>query len=144
MWGGYERLNGGAWEEWNAPLWEQPLELFDAMFASGVRAHYVALTRCASLLISTPASLVVAVSFAVLVSSQHEFGAAYAMSKAADDRLAAAAARQLRGHDVASVAVHLGLLRTEDVLQFAEHLDMTASQSREGATPSRSPVTRTG
>jgi dehydrogenase/reductase SDR family member 1 len=43
VWGGYERLNAGAWEEWNAPLWDQPLELFDAMFIAGVRAHYVAL-----------------------------------------------------------------------------------------------------
>jgi len=35
---------------------------------------------------STPASLVVTVSFAVPMSGQHEFGAAYAMAKAADDR----------------------------------------------------------
>src|SRR5947207_790804 len=26
-WSGYERLNAGGWEEWNAPFWEQPLEL---------------------------------------------------------------------------------------------------------------------
>lgn len=25
VWGGYERLHAGAWQEWNAPLWEQPL-----------------------------------------------------------------------------------------------------------------------
>jgi hypothetical protein len=25
-----------AWQEWNAPLWDQPLELFDAMFTAGV------------------------------------------------------------------------------------------------------------
>ena len=33
---------------------------------------------------------------------------------------------------MASLAVHLGLVRTEGVLQFAEHLDMTGSQSPEG------------
>jgi NAD(P)-dependent dehydrogenase (short-subunit alcohol dehydrogenase family) len=132
VWGGYERLNAGAWEEWNAPLWEQPLELFDAMFAAGVRAHYVALALCAPLLISTPASLVVAVSFAVPETSQHELGAAYAMSKTADDRLALAAGVQLRRHGVTSLAVHPGLVRTEGVLQFAEHLQMTGSQSPEG------------
>jgi len=33
---------------------------------------------------------------------------------------------------LASLAVHLGLVRTEGVLQFAEHLDMTGSQSPEG------------
>lgn len=132
VWGGYERLNAGAWQEWNAPLWEQPVQLFDAMFAGGVRAHYVALARCAPLLISTAASLVVTVSVAVPESSQHEFGAAYAMSKTADDRLAMVAAGQLRRYGVASLAVHPGLVRTEGVLQFAEHLDMAGAQSAEG------------
>ena len=56
--GGYERLNAGAWQEWNAPFWEQPLELFDAMFGGGVRTHYVATAVCAPLLIATPGSLV--------------------------------------------------------------------------------------
>jgi NAD(P)-dependent dehydrogenase (short-subunit alcohol dehydrogenase family) len=40
-WGGYQRLNAGAWEEWNAPLWQQPVELFDAMFAGWVRTEGV-------------------------------------------------------------------------------------------------------
>ena len=53
------------WEESRAPLWEQPVEVFDAMFTRGVRAHYVALAVCAPVLISTPASLVVTVSNAV-------------------------------------------------------------------------------
>ena len=132
VWGGYERLNAGAWQEWNAPLWQQPVELFDAMFSGGVRSHYVALVRCAPLLIATPASLVVTVSFAVPEAEQHAFGAAYAMAKGADDRLALAAAVQLREHQVASLALHPGLVRTEGVMQFAEHLDLTHSQSPEG------------
>jgi hypothetical protein len=37
---GYERLSAGAWQEWNALLWEQPLELFDTMFNGRMRAHY--------------------------------------------------------------------------------------------------------
>jgi NAD(P)-dependent dehydrogenase (short-subunit alcohol dehydrogenase family) len=131
-WAGYERLNAGAWEEWNAPLWQQPLELFDAMFAGGVRTHYVALAVCAPLLIATSGSLVVTVSVAVPEASQDAFGAAYAMAKAADDRLALAAAVQLREHGVASVAVHPDWVRTEGVVQFAAQLDLTRSQSPEG------------
>ena len=131
-WAGYERLNAGAWEEWNAPLWQQPRELFDAMFAGGVRTHYVALAVCAPLLIATPGSLAVIVSMAIPEVSQDAFGAAYAMAKAADDRLALAAAVQLREHGVASVAVHPDWVRTEGVLQFAAQLDLTGSQSPEG------------
>lgn len=137
VWGGYERLNAGAWDEWNAPLWQQPIELFDAMFDGGVRAHYVALAVCAPLLIATSAStgrpsLVAAISVAMPASGQGGFGAAYSMAKVADDRLALAAAAQLREHQVASVAVHPGWVRTEGVLQFAEQVDLTGSQSPEG------------
>jgi NAD(P)-dependent dehydrogenase (short-subunit alcohol dehydrogenase family) len=69
---------------------------------------------------------------AVPEDRQHSFGAAYAMAKTADDRLALAAAVQLREHDVASVAVHPGWVRTEGVLQFAAQLDLAGSQSPEG------------
>jgi NAD(P)-dependent dehydrogenase (short-subunit alcohol dehydrogenase family) len=131
-WAGYERLNAGAWQEWNAPLWEQPLELFDTMFDGGVRAHYVATAVSAPLLIATPNSLVVTVSVSVPEAEQHRFGAAYAMAKAADDRLALAAAIQLGEHGVASVAVHPDWVRTEGVLQFADQVDLSASQSPEG------------
>lgn len=55
VWAGYERLNAGAWEEWNAPFWTQPMELFDAMFTGGVRAHYVTAALCAPLLTAAPA-----------------------------------------------------------------------------------------
>jgi NAD(P)-dependent dehydrogenase (short-subunit alcohol dehydrogenase family) len=131
-WAGYERLNAGGWEEWNAPFWEQPLELFDAMFGGGVRAHYVAAAVSAPLLIATPRSLVVTVSVAVPETEQHAFGAAYAMAKTADDRLALAAAIQLGEHGVASLAVHPDWVRTEGVLQFAEQVDLSTSQSPEG------------
>ena len=131
-WGGYERLAAGAWEEWNAPLWQQPLELFDAMFTSGVRTHYVALARCAPLLIATPGSLVVTVSVAIPEAELGAYGAAYAMAKAADDRLALTAAAQLKNHNVASVAVHPGWVRTEGVLLYADRLDLADSQSPEG------------
>jgi NAD(P)-dependent dehydrogenase (short-subunit alcohol dehydrogenase family) len=132
VWAGYERLNAGAWQEWNAPLWQQPIELFDAMFTGGVRAHYVALAQCAPLLIATPGSAVVTVSFTVTDTAGQSFGAAYAAAKCADDRLALAAAQQLRAHGVASIALHPGLVRTEGVMQFAEHLDLNGSQSPEG------------
>lgn len=131
-WAGYERLNAGAWEEWNAPLWQQPLELFDAMFGGGVRTHYVATAVCARLLIATPDSLVVTVSMTVPEAEQHAFGAAYAMAKAADDRLALAAAIQLGEHGVTSVAVHPDWVRTEGVMLFADQVDLSASQSPEG------------
>jgi NAD(P)-dependent dehydrogenase (short-subunit alcohol dehydrogenase family) len=43
-----------------------------------------------------------------------------------------AMAGHLASDGVASVAVYPGLVRTEGVMQFADHLDLSASQSPEG------------
>jgi NAD(P)-dependent dehydrogenase (short-subunit alcohol dehydrogenase family) len=132
VWAGYERLNAGAWEEWNAPFWDQPLHLWDAMFDGGVRAHYVATALCANLLRATPGGLVVTVSMPVGSAHEPRYAVAYSVAKAADDRLALATSVALAAAGVASVALYPGLVRTEGVMQFAQQLDLTDSQSPEG------------
>jgi dehydrogenase/reductase SDR family member 1 len=131
-WGGYERLNAGEWTEWTAPFWQQPLGLWDSMFEGGVRTHYVTSALCAPLLRRTAASVIVTVSMEVGASHDLAHGVAYSVAKAADDRLALAMAGQLAPDGVASVAVYPGLVRTEGVMQFAEHLDLSSSQTPEG------------
>lgn len=131
-WGGYERLNAGAYDEWIAPFWRQPVELFDSMFTGGVRMHYVALAASAPLLMSTPGSLMVLVSVGIEEPDLEHTGVAYAAAKAADDTIARAAARQLREHGVTSVAVYPDWVRTEGVMQFADQVDLTGSQAPEG------------
>jgi NAD(P)-dependent dehydrogenase (short-subunit alcohol dehydrogenase family) len=137
-WGGYERLNAGGWEEWNAPLWRQPVELFDSMFTGGVRMHYVTLAACAPLLIAKPGSMTVLISVAIpdpgqqATETETGTGAAYAMAKAADDRLALVAAQQLREYAVASLVVYPDWVRTEGIMQFASQVDLTGSQSPQG------------
>ena len=131
-WAGYERLNAGEYAEWTARFWEQPLELWDAMFDGGVRTHYVTSAICAPLLRRTAGSAIVTVSMEVGARHDPAQGVAYSVAKAADDRLAAAMAAQLAADGTASVAVYPGLVRTEGVMQFAEHLDLSGSQSPEG------------
>ncbi|GIF46374.1 NAD(P)-dependent dehydrogenase (short-subunit alcohol dehydrogenase family) [Asanoa ferruginea] len=131
-WAGYERLNAGEWTEWNAPFWQQPLALWDAMFDGGVRTHYVTSAVCAPLLRRTAPSAIVTVSMEVGARHDPHQGVAYSVAKAADDRLAAAMAGQLAADSVASVAVYPGLVRTEGVMQFAEHLDLSSAQTPEG------------
>jgi len=132
VWGGYERLNAGAWEEWNAPFWDQPVELWDAMFDGGIRAHYVASRLCAPLLRRHPDGLVVNISMALGQSHVAGQGVAYSVAKAAEDRLSLAMAEQLAESGVSTVSLHPGLVRTEGVMQFAEQLDLAGSQSPEG------------
>jgi dehydrogenase/reductase SDR family member 1 len=131
-WAGYERLNAGGWTEWNAPFWEQPLVVWDSMFDGGVRTHYLTSAACAPLLRRTVGSAIVTVSMEVGARHDPAYGVAYSVAKAADDRLAVAMAGQLAADGVASVAVYPGLVRTEGVMQFSEHLDLSASQSPAG------------
>src|SRR5262245_1898756 len=42
VWGGYENMIEQGEFTWTRPFWQQPLWRWDAMFAAGVRAHYVA------------------------------------------------------------------------------------------------------
>lgn len=125
-WAGYERLNAGGWDEWNALFFDQPMELFDSMLASGVRSHYLTTARCARLMMASPSALVVTVSFG------GSGPLAYVVSKAADDCLARALSGRFPSGQVTSVGVHPGLVTTEGVLQFAEHLDLSSAQSPEG------------
>jgi len=130
-WGGYERVNAGEWQEWTAPFWQQPKQHFDAMFDGGVHMHYTTAVLAAPLLLRRPGSLSVTLSVPRPEGDQPG-GVAYAMAKAADDALAAAAARQLAPYGVISVALHPGWVRTEGVMQFADQLDLSGSQSPEG------------
>jgi len=59
-------------------------------------------------------------------------GAAYAVVKSADDRRALVVAVQLSEHRAASDTLHPVLVCTEGVMQFADHLDLSRSQSPEG------------
>jgi NAD(P)-dependent dehydrogenase (short-subunit alcohol dehydrogenase family) len=131
-WAGYERLNAGEWVEWNAPFWDQPLALWDSMMEAGLRTHYVASALSAPLLRRSVGSAIVTVSMDVGAAHDQAHGVAYSVAKAADDRLALAMAGQLAASGVASVAIYPGLVRTEGVMQFAEHFDLTVSQSPAG------------
>jgi dehydrogenase/reductase SDR family protein 1 len=125
VWGGYEGLHAGRVGEWRSPFWEQPLELWDSMFAAGVRAHYVASALAAQLMVPFGSGLIVTTSFFPVGDA----GVAYRVAKVADDRLVADMAEQLRPHGVAAVSLYPGLVRTEGVLRAARLLDLGNSES---------------
>jgi NAD(P)-dependent dehydrogenase (short-subunit alcohol dehydrogenase family) len=127
VWGGYEGLHEGEYQEFGKPFWEQPLALWDAMFAAGVRAHYVASAFAARLMVAEGSGLIVNISS--FAGSGGEPNVAIGVAKGATDRLTASTALQLREHGVAVVSVYPGLVRTEGVLKWAEHMDLSNSES---------------
>lgn len=129
VWGGYERMVEAGEFTWPRPFWEQPLWRWDAMFAAGVRAHYHASQLAAPSMIARGRGLIVNLS--TWAAQKHIGNVAYGVSKAATDKMAADMATELKPHGVTVVSLYPGLVRTEKVMESAQWLDLTNSESPE-------------
>jgi dehydrogenase/reductase SDR family protein 1 len=129
VWGGYERMIEDGAFTWSKPFWEQPLWRWDAMFSAGVRAHYRASQRTAPSMIARRQGLIVNISF--WAAQKHIGNVAYGVSKAATDKMTADMATELKPYGVAVVSLYPGLVRTEKVMEAAQWLDLTNSESPE-------------
>jgi NAD(P)-dependent dehydrogenase (short-subunit alcohol dehydrogenase family) len=129
VWGAYERMVENGQFTWLKPFWEQPLWRWDAMFSAGVRAHYQATQLAAPSMIAERRGLIVNISF--WAAQKHIGNVAYGVSKAATDKLTVDMATELKPHGVAVVSLYPGLVRTEKVLEAAQWLDLSNSESAE-------------
>lgn len=127
VWGGYEHFSNGT-EFWTEQgFWTVPLARWDSMFAAGVRAHYVCSVLAAVVMVEQRSGLIVTISS--YAAGVDDAGVAYGAAKAADDHMVACMAHELRPHNVAAVALHPGLVRTEGVLRHANFFDLSTSES---------------
>ena len=127
VWGGYEHFYDGT-EFWlEKGFWDAPLSRWDKMFQAGTRAHYVCSALAAPLMIAQQSGVIVNLSFFAAQKDDH--GVCYSVSKAADDRMVACMAHDLRDYNVAAVSLYPGLVRTESVMRAAEHFDLSNSES---------------
>lgn len=129
VWGGYENMIENGQFTWMAPFWQQPVWRWDAMFAAGVRAHYVASIHAAGMMVEQGGGLIVNISF--WAAQKHIGNVAYGVSKAATDKLTSDAAHELRASNVAVVSLYPGMVRTEKVMEAAAFLDLSNSESPE-------------
>jgi dehydrogenase/reductase SDR family protein 1 len=129
VWGGYERMVENGVFTWTRPFWEQPVWRWDAMFNAGVRAHYRASQLAAPAMIAQRRGLIVNISF--WAAQKHIGNVPYGVSKAATDKMTADMATELRPHGVAVVSLYPGLVRTEKVMEAAQYLDLSNSESPE-------------
>ena len=129
VWGGYERMVDNGEFTWGRPFWEQPLWRWDAMFSAGVRAYYQASQLAARSMIAQRRGLIVNIS--TWAAQKHIGNVAYGVSKAATDKMAADMATELKPHGVTVVSLYPGLVRTEKVMEAAQFLDLSNSESPE-------------
>lgn len=127
VWGGYERMMEDGVFTWGKPFWEQPLWRWDAMFGAGVRAYYRASQLAAPAMIARERGLIVNISF---WAAQKRIGnVPYGVAKAATDKLTSDTAAELKRHHVAVVSLYPGMVRTEKVMEAAQFLDLSNSES---------------
>lgn len=127
VWAGYQRMeHDGTFTFFNR-FWEQPFWRWDAMFQSGVRAHFTASAYAARVMVPARRGLIVNVSF--WASQKYMSNVMYGAAKAVDDTMTRDMAHELREHNVAVVSLYPGLVRTEGVLKNAQYFDMTNSES---------------
>ena len=127
VWGGYEYFTDGT-EFWNEKgFWTLPISRWDSMFQAGVRAHYISSVLATPLLMQQENALIINISF--FAAQRNDKGVAYCVAKAASDHMISCMAEELREHKVAAVSLYPGLVRTESVMQSAEHMDLSNSES---------------
>ncbi|HEV8394043.1 MAG TPA: SDR family NAD(P)-dependent oxidoreductase [Vicinamibacterales bacterium] len=129
VWGGYDNMMENGQFTWPKPFWEQPLWRWDEMFQAGVRAHYRAGQLAAPSMIARRRGLIVNISH--WAAQKHLGNVAYGVSKAATDKLTSDMAVELKPHGVAVVSLYPGMVRTEKVMEAAQWLDLSNSESPE-------------
>ena len=129
VWGGYDNMMENGQFTWPKPFWEQPLWRWDEMFQAGVRAHYRASQLAAPAMIARRRGLIVNISH--WAAQKHLGNVAYGVSKAATDKLTSDMAVELKPHGVAVVSLYPGMVRTEKVMEAAQWLDLSNSESPE-------------
>jgi len=127
VWGGYENMVENGQFTWAVPFWRQPLWRWNAMFDAGVRAQYVASVQAARMMVDQRAGLIVNISF--WAAQKHIGNVAYGAAKAATDKLTADMAYELHPYNVAVFSLYPGLVRTEKVMEAANFLDLSNSES---------------
>ena len=126
-WGGYENMVEDGRYTWVDAFWEQPMWRWDAMMVTGVRSAFVASQLATRLMRQSSQGFIVNLSF--WAAQKHIANALYGIAKAATDKMTADMAAELDASDISVISLYPGLVRTEKVMAFAEHLDLSNSES---------------
>lgn len=111
VWGGYEDYDN----QFDAPFWEQPTSRWDAMFAAGARAHFIAAQLAAPIMIAQGSGLII--NTTSYLRGRFLGTVPYDVAKAAINRMAYGMNLELREHGVTALALAPGWMRSEAVLR---------------------------
>ncbi|KAL3822694.1 hypothetical protein ACHAXA_009576 [Cyclostephanos tholiformis] len=111
-------------------FWRQGAEIWDACHGVGLRGSYVTCCECVPLMIETAKNhktrplIVIVSSFG---GKSYTFNVAYGVGKAGADRLASDMAVQLSKHNVDTVSLYPGIVRTEGNVEMEKRGEWNAA-----------------
>lgn len=127
VWDGYRGIVQNGRFTWADPFWQQPIWRWDGMFAGGVRAHFVSSRLAAQQMVKQESGLIVNISY--WAAQKYMNNLIYGVSKSATDRMVQDMAHELKAYGITAVSLYPGLVRTEGVMENAEHFDLSNSES---------------
>ena len=127
-WGGYESMFDDSGKYiWENNFWEQPLNYWDQMFNGGVRISYVNSYFAARIMTKQNHGLIINISF--WSAKKYLNNVAYGIAKAATDKLTEDTAYELKKYNISVISLYPGLVKTERVLDVADYLDLSNSET---------------
>ncbi|MHA1519215.1 MAG: SDR family NAD(P)-dependent oxidoreductase [Promethearchaeota archaeon] len=114
VWGGYMGEHGKLDVEsvdFMGEFWNQPVWRWDRMFNTGPRAHFIANSLAAPMMIKQKSGLIVTTSF--WDEYKYISNLPYDLVKACKNRMAFGMAIELQPHNVTAITLGLGWIRTE-------------------------------
>lgn len=126
-WGGYERMIENGEFTWMKPFWEQPMHRWDSMMNNGVRAAFYASKFAAKAMLNQSGGIIINLSY--WSAQKHVGNVLYGMAKAATDKMTFDMSAELAGTNITVISLYPGLVRTEKVMESAEMLDLSNSES---------------
>ena len=126
-WGGYESLFENGSFTWVNKFWEQPIWRWDKIFTIGVRTIFVNSKYAMELMNPQKEGLIINISF--WAAQKYVANVIYGASKAAADKLTSDMAYELTNTEISVVSLYPGLVRTEEVLKYAQYFDLSNSES---------------
>lgn len=131
-WGGYMGEFGNLDIETNdfsSSFWEQPLWRWDRMFNTGPRAHFIASTLAAKMMIPKQHGIIITTSF--WDHDKYLSNLPYDLVKSCKNRMAFGMAIELQTYQIAAVTLGLGWIRTEHLKRLFNIDDVNYNQKEE-------------
>ena len=105
---------------WTMPFWEQKMGYWDPTFAVGLRCHYLASCYAAEKMVEAKSGLIVNISSCG--AKYYMYNPAYGAGKAALDKMSIDMGKDLDQHNVASISLWPGIVKTEYILHKKESI----------------------